>query len=79
MKFSLKISIFQLESQLSRLRTDNSMVQEQMNRDNAAIERLEELLDQARQESINTQTSNQELQNEVSRLKQKISDLQNKL
>ena len=55
------------------------MVQDQMNRDHAAIERLEELLDQARQESISTQTSNQELQNEVSRLKQKIADLQSKL
>jgi len=43
------------------------------------VERLETLLNQARQESINAQTTNQELQNEVSRLKQKVSELQSKL
>lgn len=50
-----------------------------MDRDRATIERLETLLDQARQESIKVQTTNQELQNEMSRLKQKISELQTTL
>lgn len=50
-----------------------------MTRDRVTVERLETLLDQARQESINAQATNQELQNEISRLKQKVSELQNKL
>jgi len=50
-----------------------------MSRDRVTVERLETLLDQARQECINAQATNQELQNEVSRLKQKISELQIKL
>lgn len=54
-------------------------MQEQMTRDRVIVERLETLLDQARQESINAQATNQELQNEISRLKQKVSELQNKL
>ncbi|XP_051170534.1 centrosomal protein of 135 kDa-like isoform X2 [Leptopilina boulardi] len=69
----------QFESQLTRLRTENTVVQDQISRDNAAIDRLEELLDQSRQESMNTQTANQELQNEISRLKQKNTELHNKL
>ncbi|XP_043473672.1 centrosomal protein of 135 kDa isoform X2 [Leptopilina heterotoma] len=69
----------QFESQLTRLRTENSVVQDQINRDNAAIDRLEDLLDQSRQESMNTQTANQELQNEILRLKQKNSELHCKL
>lgn len=54
-------------------------MQEQMTRDRVIVERLETLLDQARQESINAQATNQELQNEISRLKQKVSELQSKL
>lgn len=69
----------QFESQLTRLRTENSVVQDQINRDNAAIDRLEDLLDESRQESMNTQTANQELQNEILRLKQKNSELHSKL
>lgn len=62
-----------------RLRTEQNVIQDQMDRDRATIERLETLLDQARQESIKVQTTNQELQNEMSRLKQKISELQTTL
>lgn len=50
-----------------------------MTRDRVTVERLETLLDQARQESIDAQTTNQELQNEIARFKQKISELQSKL
>lgn len=55
------------------------MVQDQMSRDNAAVDRLETMLSQARQESMSNQATNQELQNEMSRLKQKTNDLQTKL
>lgn len=64
---------------MSRLKAEQSIVQEQMTRDRVTVERLETLLDQARQESINAQATNQELQNEISRLKQKVSELQSKL
>lgn len=64
---------------MSRLKAEQSIVQEQMTRDRVTVERLETLLDQARQESMNAQATNQELQNEISRLKQKVSELQNKL
>ncbi|XP_026829507.1 testis-specific gene 10 protein isoform X3 [Ooceraea biroi] len=67
------------EAQLSRLKAEQTIVQDQMSRDRVTVERLETLLDQARQESINAQATNQELQNEISRLKQKVSELQNKL
>ncbi|XP_046487529.1 centrosomal protein of 135 kDa isoform X1 [Neodiprion pinetum] len=69
----------QCESQLARLKAEQNIVQDQMSRDNAAVDRLEAMLNQARQESLNNQTTNQELQSEMARLKQKISDLQNKL
>lgn len=67
------------ESQLSRLKAEQSIVQDQITRDRVTMERLETLLDQARQESINAQATNQELQNEISRLKQKVAELQSKL
>ncbi|XP_018314210.1 centrosomal protein of 135 kDa isoform X3 [Mycetomoellerius zeteki] len=67
------------EAQLLRLQAEQSIVQDQITRDRVTVERLETLLNQARQESINAQTTNQELQNEVSRLKQKVSELQSKL
>ncbi|KAG7197911.1 hypothetical protein KM043_016151 [Ampulex compressa] len=69
----------QYDGELARLRTEQKMIQDQMNRDRATIERLEMLLDQARQESITAQTANQDLQNEMSRLKHKISELQSRL
>ncbi|XP_011647939.1 centrosomal protein of 135 kDa isoform X2 [Pogonomyrmex barbatus] len=69
----------QYEAQLSRLQAEQTIVQDQITRDRVTVERLETLLDQARQESINAQATNQELQNEISRLKQKVSDLQSKL
>lgn len=65
--------------QIAKLKAEQAIIQDQMNRDRAMVEKLEMLLDQARQESMTTQTNNQELQNEVSRLKQKMSELQNKL
>lgn len=64
---------------MSRLKAEQSIVHEQITRDRVTVERLETLLDQARQESINAQATNQELQNEISRLKQKVSELQSKL
>lgn len=76
---SLYFFLIQYEAQLSRLKAEQSIVQDQITRDRVTIERLETLLDQSRQESINAQATNQELQNEISRLKQKVSELQNKL
>lgn len=69
----------QYEAQLSRLNAEQSVAEEQITRDRVTVERLEVLLDQARQESIDAQTTNQELQNEIARLKQKISELQSKM
>ncbi|EFN85729.1 Centrosomal protein of 135 kDa [Harpegnathos saltator] len=67
------------EAQLSRLKAEQSVAEDQMIRDRVTVERLETLLDQARQESINAQAINQELENEIARLKQRISELQSKL
>ncbi|XP_032671730.1 centrosomal protein of 135 kDa isoform X2 [Odontomachus brunneus] len=67
------------ESQLSRLKAEQSVAEDQMTRDRVTVDRLETLLDQARQESIDAQTTNQELQNEIARLKQRISEFQSKL
>ncbi|XP_011297074.1 centrosomal protein of 135 kDa isoform X2 [Fopius arisanus] len=69
----------QYEAQISRLRAEQNIVQEQMNRDHLTVDRMEALLDQARQESLDCQTHNQELQNEMARLKQRVCELQNKL
>ncbi|XP_066590884.1 centrosomal protein of 135 kDa isoform X2 [Prorops nasuta] len=69
----------QYENQLARLKTEQNVQQDQLSRDRAAKDRLESLLDEARQESIKAQATNQQLQNEILRLKHKISDLQGKL
>lgn len=65
--------------QIAKLKAEQAVIQDQMTKDRATVERLEMLLDQARQESITAQTNNQELQNEMSRLRQKMSELQTKL
>lgn len=65
--------------QIAKLKAEQAVIQDQMTKDRATVERLEMLLDQARQESITAQTTNQELQNEMSRLRQKMSELQTKL
>ncbi|XP_020277537.1 centrosomal protein of 135 kDa-like isoform X2 [Pseudomyrmex gracilis] len=67
------------EAQLSKLKAEQTILEDQMTRDRVTVERLEALLDQARQESINAQATNQELQNEISRLRQKVAELQSKL
>ncbi|XP_076665146.1 uncharacterized protein LOC143367341 isoform X2 [Andrena cerasifolii] len=67
------------DMQIAKLKAEQAIIQDQMSRDRAMVEKLEMLLDQARQESMTTQANNQELQNEVCRLKQKMSELQNKL
>ncbi|XP_076646468.1 uncharacterized protein LOC143355509 isoform X2 [Halictus rubicundus] len=69
----------QYDMQMAKLKAEQTIIQDQMNRDRATVERLELLLDQARQESISVQANNQELQNEMSRLRTKMSELQNKL
>ncbi|XP_063979258.1 centrosomal protein of 135 kDa isoform X2 [Diachasmimorpha longicaudata] len=69
----------QYESQIARLRAEQNIVQEQMNRDHVTVDRMQDMLDQARQESIDCQAHNQELQNEMTRMKQRVSELQNKL
>ncbi|XP_017758921.1 PREDICTED: centrosomal protein of 135 kDa-like [Eufriesea mexicana] len=69
----------QYDMQIAKLKAEQAVIQDQMNKDRATVERLEILLDQARQESITVQANNQELQNEMSRLRQKMSELQNKL
>ncbi|XP_076249280.1 uncharacterized protein LOC143188743 [Calliopsis andreniformis] len=69
----------QYDLQIAKLKAEQTIIQDQMSRDRATVERLEMLLDQARQESITVQANNQELQNEMSRLRQKMSELQNKL
>lgn len=70
---------FQYDMQIAKLKAEQAVIQDQMTKDRATVERLEMLLDQARQESITAQTNNQELQNEMSRLRQKMSELQTKL
>ncbi|XP_006617235.2 centrosomal protein of 135 kDa [Apis dorsata] len=69
----------QYDMQIAKLKAEQAVIQDQMTKDRATVERLEMLLDQARQESITAQTTNQELQNEMSRLRQKMSELQTKL
>ncbi|XP_076748654.1 uncharacterized protein LOC143422118 isoform X1 [Xylocopa sonorina] len=69
----------QYDMQIAKLKAEQALIQDQMGKDRATVERLELLLDQARQESMTVQANNQELQNEMSRLRQKISELQNKL
>nr|XP_012140543.1 PREDICTED: centrosomal protein of 135 kDa-like isoform X2 [Megachile rotundata] len=69
----------QYDMQIAKLKAEQTVIQDQMSRDRATVERLEMLLDQARQESISVQANNQELQNEMSRLRQKMSELQSKL
>ncbi|XP_076297587.1 uncharacterized protein LOC143217320 isoform X2 [Lasioglossum baleicum] len=69
----------QYDMQIAKLKAEQTIIQDQMNRDRASVERLEILLDQARQESIEVQANNQELQNEMSRLRTKLSELQSKL
>ncbi|CAK9825011.1 Centrosomal protein of 135 kDa [Anthophora retusa] len=69
----------QYDMQIAKLKAEQSVIQDQMAKDRATVERLEMLLDQARQESITVQANNQELQNEMTRLRQKMSELQNKL
>lgn len=73
------LTLGQYEAQLSRLKAEHCVADDQMTRDRVTVQRLESLLDQARQESIDAQTTSQELQNEIARLKQRISDLQSKL
>lgn len=65
--------------QITKLKAEQAAIHDQMSKDCATVERLEMLLDQARQESITVQANNKELQNEVSRLRQKMSELQSKL
>lgn len=65
--------------QIAKLKAEQAVIQDQMSKDRATVDRLELLLDQARQESITVQSNNQELQNEMSRLRSKMSELQNKL
>lgn len=69
----------QYEGQISRLRAEQNIAHEQMNRDHVTVDRMETLLDQARQESINCQAHNQEMSNEIARMKQRIAELQSKL
>ncbi|KAK1118899.1 hypothetical protein K0M31_014669 [Melipona bicolor] len=69
----------QYDMQITKLKTEQAVIQDQMTKDRATVERLQMLLDQARQESITVQANNQELQNEMARLRQKMSELQNKL
>lgn len=73
------LTLAQYEAQLSKLKAELTILEDQMTRDRVTVERLEALLDQARQESINAQTTNQELQNEIVRLRQKVAELQSKL
>ncbi|XP_008547784.1 centrosomal protein of 135 kDa isoform X2 [Microplitis demolitor] len=71
--------IVQYETKLSRVKVEQNLVQDQKSRDYVTIDRLQMLLDQARRESVECQKNNQELLNEIDRMKQRINDLQNKL
>ncbi|XP_057321420.1 centrosomal protein of 135 kDa isoform X2 [Microplitis mediator] len=71
--------IAQYEAKLSRVKVEQTLVHDQKSRDHVTIDRLQMLLDQARRESVECQKSNQELLNEIDRMKQRINDLQNKL
>lgn len=67
------------EAQISHLKAEQNMIQDQITRDHAAVGRLETMLDQSRRECMETQAVNQELHNEISRLKERACELQNKL
>ncbi|XP_076626072.1 uncharacterized protein LOC143344162 isoform X2 [Colletes latitarsis] len=67
------------DMQIAKLTAEQSSIEDQMNKDRATVERLETLLDQARQEAVTMQANNQKLRNEMFKLRQKMSELQNKL
>ena len=77
--YRLLFHYIQYEAQLTRLRAEYSAQQDQICRDHAAVDRLEDLLSRSRQETMDAQACKQELQNEICRLKQKNSELQTKL
>ncbi|XP_043259475.1 centrosomal protein of 135 kDa-like isoform X2 [Colletes gigas] len=67
------------DMQIAKLTAEQASIEDQMNKDRATVERLEMLLDQARQEAMTMQANNQKLRNEMFKLRQKMSELQNKL
>ncbi|XP_034949159.1 centrosomal protein of 135 kDa isoform X2 [Chelonus insularis] len=72
-------TISNLEGELARLEAEYNINQNQKSHDQATIDRLQSLLDQARLEAIEHQQNNQKLHNEIDRLKQKTNKLQNEL
>lgn len=67
------------EAQISKLENEQKAANDQRNRDRAAVDSLEKLLEQETRNSMECRRLNQELQNEIGRLKERVSDLQNKL
>ncbi|XP_066998908.2 centrosomal protein of 135 kDa [Anabrus simplex] len=68
-----------LEHELTRLREEQELMQDHLSKDRASISSLEALLATSRQETVDQKLQNQELQTEVTRLRQKVDDLQRKL
>lgn len=62
-----------------RLRREGEALQSNLTHDRHNVESLEKLLRQCRQENVEQNILNQDLQTEINKLKQKIDDLQVKL
>ncbi|KAK0096265.1 hypothetical protein PV326_005916 [Microctonus aethiopoides] len=67
------------EAQINKLENEQKAASDQRNRDRAEVDSFEKLLEQETRNSMECRRLNQELQNEISRLKERVSDLQNKL
>ena len=78
--YSFPMLVFiQLETELARLRDDQELLQEQTARDHESIQSLENLLSSCRQETLDQKMANQEIHQEVSSLRKKMGELQEKL
>nr|CAD7268717.1 unnamed protein product [Timema shepardi] len=69
----------QLESELSRLREEQEIMQQRAAKDRAAVSSLEDMLADSRHEAVEQRAANQSLQAQVAQLQTNISDLQEKL
>jgi len=69
----------QLEAELARLRDEQIVLQEKLTKDAEAIETLERLLTTCRKDTLDQKLANQTTLEEVNRLREKITALQDKL
>ncbi|KAF2883200.1 hypothetical protein ILUMI_22975 [Ignelater luminosus] len=69
----------QIDRDVLRLRRESETLQDTLSRDRMTLENVEKLLSEARQENVQLQLYNQELNSEIRALKEKIEELQSRL